>query len=428
MPGPPAPGRSPRPGPPWQDRDRDHRPHAVPRPARRLVTELADAGLDPRKVYDDVVAALDEDLPGDDVTTEATVPADSVAWADFVARADGTVAGTAVAELVLRFVAGDDLRVERRVRDGEPGRPRRRRAERCTARSACCSPPSAPRSTTWATCPGSPPPPRLGPRPRRHRRAGARHPQDRPACGPWRSTPCAAAAASTTAARCPDQALVKDNHVLAAGGVVPAYEAVRRRYPTVPVQVEVTDARPAPRAARRPGADRILLDNMDSTRCAEAVAVNAGRAELEASGGLTLERAREVAETGVDYLAVGALTHSAPRRSTSPWTCVGTRAGRGPAALRRHRQQPHHPRPARGRRRPRPLAGGHRRAPDRRRVGGADQEPARRLARCPGAARRRGLLDGPGGAARVARHAARATSATSRTSSSSPACAPGCRC
>jgi nicotinate-nucleotide pyrophosphorylase (carboxylating) len=108
-----------------------------------------------------------------------------------------------------------------------------------------------------------------------------------------------------------DQALVKDNHVLAAGGVVAAYEAVRTRYPDLPVQVEVTTVEQL-RALLDAGAREILLDNMDTASMAEAVRVTAGRARLEASGGLTLERAREVAQTGVDFLAIGALTHSAP--------------------------------------------------------------------------------------------------------------------
>jgi nicotinate-nucleotide pyrophosphorylase (carboxylating) len=107
-----------------------------------------------------------------------------------------------------------------------------------------------------------------------------------------------------------DQALVKDNHVLAAGGVVPAYEAVRARYPDVPVQVEVTTLDQL-RELLEAGCDQILLDNMSTDEMAEAVAVNHGRARLEASGGLDLAGARKVAETGVDFLAVGALTHSA---------------------------------------------------------------------------------------------------------------------
>ena len=108
-----------------------------------------------------------------------------------------------------------------------------------------------------------------------------------------------------------DAALVKDNHVVAAGGVVPAFERVRAAYPGLPLEIEVDTLQQA-REVIDAGADLVLLDNMSLDDMRAAVAYAAGRAELEASGGLTLDRARAVAETGVHYLAVGALTHSAP--------------------------------------------------------------------------------------------------------------------
>ena len=108
-----------------------------------------------------------------------------------------------------------------------------------------------------------------------------------------------------------DAALVKDNHVAAAGGVVAAFELVRAAHPGLPLEVEVDTVEQA-RAVIDAGADLVLLDNMRTVQLREVVAYAAGRARLEASGGLTLADARAVAETGVDYLAVGALTHSAP--------------------------------------------------------------------------------------------------------------------
>jgi nicotinate-nucleotide pyrophosphorylase (carboxylating) len=108
-----------------------------------------------------------------------------------------------------------------------------------------------------------------------------------------------------------DAALVKDNHVVAAGGVVEAFTRVRARFPTVPVEVEVDSIADA-LAAVEAGADLVLLDNFGTDTLRETVRLVAGRARLEASGGLTLERAHDVAATGVDFLAVGALTHSAP--------------------------------------------------------------------------------------------------------------------
>jgi nicotinate-nucleotide pyrophosphorylase (carboxylating) len=108
-----------------------------------------------------------------------------------------------------------------------------------------------------------------------------------------------------------DAAMVKDNHVVAAGGVVAAYRAVRAAFPDVPVEVEC-DSVEQVAAAVEAGAELLLLDNMSLDQLRESVRVVAGRARLEASGGLSLDRARAVAETGVDYLSVGALTHSAP--------------------------------------------------------------------------------------------------------------------
>jgi nicotinate-nucleotide pyrophosphorylase (carboxylating) len=90
---------------------------------------------------------------------------------------------------------------------------------------------------------------------------------------------------------------------------VPAYEAVRAAYPDLRVEVEVTDLDQL-RELLDAGCEEILLDNMSTELMAEAVALTAGRARLEASGGLTVDRAREVAATGVDYISVGALTHS----------------------------------------------------------------------------------------------------------------------
>jgi len=108
-----------------------------------------------------------------------------------------------------------------------------------------------------------------------------------------------------------DAALVKDNHVVAAGGVAAAFDAVRRQFPGVPVEVEV-DSMDQLDEVLAAGADLVLLDNFSVEQMREAVARTAGRSRLEASGGLSLDSAAAVAATGVDYLAVGALTHSAP--------------------------------------------------------------------------------------------------------------------
>jgi len=105
-------------------------------------------------------------------------------------------------------------------------------------------------------------------------------------------------------------ALIKDNHIAAAGGVTAAFNRVREQNPKAEIEIEVdTLDQLAEVIALKP--DCVLLDNMTPELCAKAVALVAGAFKLEASGGITLANARAYAETGVDYLAIGALTHSA---------------------------------------------------------------------------------------------------------------------
>jgi nicotinate-nucleotide pyrophosphorylase (carboxylating) len=108
-----------------------------------------------------------------------------------------------------------------------------------------------------------------------------------------------------------DAALIKDNHVLAAGGVAEAFRLVKAKFPNISVEVEVDSLQQLCEVVEA-GADLVLLDNMSIEECRAAVEIVSGRAKLEASGGLTLSNAHAYAKTGVDYLAVGALTHSAP--------------------------------------------------------------------------------------------------------------------
>ncbi len=108
-----------------------------------------------------------------------------------------------------------------------------------------------------------------------------------------------------------DAALIKDNHIAAAGGVQEAFSRVRAQFPTAQIEIEVDNLEQlAEVLPLKP--DLILLDNMNPALCRKAVEVVAGQCKLEASGGISLESANEFAQTGVDYLAIGALTHSAP--------------------------------------------------------------------------------------------------------------------
>lgn len=108
-----------------------------------------------------------------------------------------------------------------------------------------------------------------------------------------------------------DMLLVKDNHIEAAGSLTAAVERARAPHPDLPIEVEVKNLDEL-REALTLDVDRIMLDNMDLDRMREAVQLTGGRVPLEASGGVSLESVAAIAATGVDYISVGALTHSAP--------------------------------------------------------------------------------------------------------------------
>ncbi|MDX3386930.1 carboxylating nicotinate-nucleotide diphosphorylase [Streptomyces niveiscabiei] len=273
---------------------------------------LTDAGLDPVEVEDVANVAIQEDLAhGVDVTTVATIPEEAVSTADFVAREAGVVAGLRVAEAVVSIVCTDEFEVERHVEDGdrvEAGQTllsitSRTRdlltAERSALNLLCRLSGIATATRAWADALEG---------------TSARVRDTRKTTPGLRSL-------EKFAVRCgggvnhrmslSDAALVKDNHVVAAGGVSQAFKAVREAFPDVPVEVEV-DTLHQLREVVDAGADLILLDNFTPGECAEAVGIVGGRALLEASGRLTLDNARAYADTGVDFLAVGALTHSSP--------------------------------------------------------------------------------------------------------------------
>ena len=255
--------------------------------------------------------AIEEDLDqGVDITTVATVPEDSMAVGDFTAREEGVVAGLRVAEAVLSVVCTDEFEVERHVEDGDrvaagarllTVRTRTRdllTAERSALNLLCRLSGIATATRAWADALDG-------------TKAQVRD---------TRKTTPGLRALEKYAVRCgggvnhrmslSDAALVKDNHVIAAGGVAQAFSRVREEFPDVPIEVEV-DTLHQVREVLDAGADLILLDNFTPAETAEAVAVVGGRAFLESSGRLTLDNARAYAETGVNFLAVGALTHSA---------------------------------------------------------------------------------------------------------------------
>ncbi len=302
---------------------------------------LAGSGVEHGHVVRLVRAALAEDLAwGPDLTTEATIPSAARGTAHVVARAPGPVAGLGVAAAVIEVLAaGEALRagevpgvgdpgvgeprvsghaeVEALVGDGARVAPGDRlmrvsgplrvllTGERTLLNLLCQLSGVATETARWVEA--------LGTGADSRPRASVRD---------TRKTVPGLRVLQKYAVRCGggvnhrmglgDAALIKDNHVAAAGSITAAFRAVRERYPTVSVEVECdTTAQVA--EALAVGAELILLDNMDGDEMRAAVALAQTYAvKLEASGGLSLDRAAEVAATGVDYVAIGALTHSAP--------------------------------------------------------------------------------------------------------------------
>jgi nicotinate-nucleotide pyrophosphorylase (carboxylating) len=287
-----------------------------------VTTELAAAGLDPADVERVVTAALDEDLRyGEDVTTLATVPAGMVAVAEVVARQAGVIAGGPVALAVLD-AAGLPPGCATVLRpDGSavgPGEavlsiraPLRGllTAERTLLNLMTRLSGIATATRAWVDAVDG---------------TGA-------VVRDTRKTTPGLRLLEKYAVRCGgganhrlglgDAALIKDNHIAAAGGICLAVEAVRAAIaarsaggaPMLDAEVEC-DTLDQVKVALAAGCDLILLDNMGlaDLRAAVALARDWPGVQLEASGGLTLAAARDVALTGVDYLAVGGLTHSSP--------------------------------------------------------------------------------------------------------------------
>lgn len=274
------------------------------------VKALETAGLDPVSVAELAHRAIAEDLDGGvDVTSVSTVPEHLRGTALFVPRKPGVVAGIPVAMAVLDTVGAFELVPTadgRAVTAGETvlsatGAVRHLlTAERSALNLLCHLSGVATLTRAWVDAVEG---------------TGARIRDTRKTTPGLRALEKYAVRAGggvNHRMSLSDAALVKDNHVVAAGGVAAAFQSVRDQFPGLPVEVEC-DTVEQVREVVAAGADLVLLDNMslaDLRRSADFC--RSAGVLTEASGGLSLDVARAVAETGVDYLAVGALTHSAP--------------------------------------------------------------------------------------------------------------------
>lgn len=281
------------------------------------IEALRATGLDPSDIERIVSQALAEDLhDGEDVTSMATVPSGNRSVADYVVRQSGVIAGLPILKATLEIALGDDVDVRTFVEDGATvasgdvvatvtaSTIALLAVERVSLNLLCRLSGIATSTRRWVEALAG-----TAARVRDTRKTtpGLRH-------------------IEKYAVRCGggvnhrqglyDAVLIKDNHVVAAGGVIPALEAVLRRYPrnVMVVQVEVDTLGELDEALAH-GATQIMLDNMSVEQMAEAVRrVRTTKSEVmvEASGGLSIDSAASVARTGVDFLAVGALTHSSP--------------------------------------------------------------------------------------------------------------------
>lgn len=270
-------------------------------------------GLDMAEVERVVYTALAEDLgdPPRDVTSEATIPADQTDTAELVARAPGAVAGLPVAAQVFAATSGGTATFDQRVEEGArvvrddvlavitgPTRSLLT-AERTALNLLCRMSGVATHTRQWADILAGTKATVLDTR------------KTTPGLRALEKYAVRVGGGTNKRMGLYDVAMIKDNHKLAAGSVSAAFARVRARFPAVTIQVEVTTLAEAVEAVEA-GADFLLCDNMSPELLASVVQAVGDRAELEATGNLTLSTAAAYAATGVDYLSVGGLTHSSP--------------------------------------------------------------------------------------------------------------------
>jgi nicotinate-nucleotide pyrophosphorylase (carboxylating) len=267
-------------------------------------------GMNLDEILDLIKRCLSEDLDGGvDVTTSATIPSTQKSVMELRARKAGVVAGGTIAAAVFDLVSQSEAKVEIHVADGMEVAAGEvvmtitgptftlLTAERSALNILCHLSGIATATNQWVkVLEGT----KTKVRDTRKTTPGLRRIEKYAVvCG----------GGTNHRMSLSDAALVKDNHIVAAGGVVQAFEAVRKKFPDLAVEVEV-DSLEQLKEVVNAGADLVLLDNFTVEQVKEAVALNANRAKLEASGGLTLDVARAYAEADVDFLAVGAITHS----------------------------------------------------------------------------------------------------------------------
>jgi len=256
-----------------------------------------------------IALALAEDLQGgEDVTSVSTIAPDSVSTADFTARKSGVLAGIEMVEATLKEVGLTNIVIHKkdgdRISEGDvlltvSGNTRAiLLAERTALNFVGHLSGIATETSKWVTAVAGT---KCKVRDTRKTTPGYRQ---------LEKYAVRMGGGTNHRMSLADAALIKDNHIAAAGGVSQAFSAVRSAFPSAPIEIEV-DTLDQLREVLPLKPDLVLLDNMSPATCAEAVALVAGATPLEASGGITLNNAKAYADSGVDFIAIGALTHSA---------------------------------------------------------------------------------------------------------------------
>jgi len=278
----------------------------------QVYENLRSNGLEPELVQALVDLAISEDLMGGtDVTSLATIPEIQISELDLVTRSPGVIAGINIAALVFLSVASKKIDIELCVEDGK-----KVEANTCllTAKGSTIELLTAERTalnflghlsgiaTTTNKWVNEISGTNAKVRDTRKTTPGLRL---------LEKYAVKAGGGTNHRMSLNDQALIKDNHIVASGSIKSAVEKVKDKFPELEFEIEV-DNLDQLNEALAVNAKLILLDNFNIEDLKKAVVTVNKKAKLEASGGITLENARKIAETGVDFLAVGALTHSAP--------------------------------------------------------------------------------------------------------------------
>lgn len=271
---------------------------------------LINASLDPEHTIDLVQRAFQEDLQdGEDVTSVATIPAEHMSTAEYRVRVNGVIAGIEVAKVALELVGvtafesgvlcAHNVEAGTVVLSARGNTRALLLAERTSLNFLGHLSGIATLTRRWVD------------EVKEHSTTIRDTRKTTPGLRVLEKYAVRMGGGINHRMSLSESALIKDNHVEAVGSVGKAFDRVRTLYPQIEIEVEV-DSLVQLKEILSHKPDLILLDNMSVDECRQAVAIVEGRCKLEASGGLSLENAKAYAQTGVDYLAVGALTHSAP--------------------------------------------------------------------------------------------------------------------